>query len=153
MWRKQAHRLAPFIMLWGVLTLGAETAAQEITINGIVARGASTTLNITVDVIEYRQGPEEPETRVHLTTGKRHFGLVVVSPVPLPQFDAELLLPPMAEHPWSVSSEDGREFTGCVVTGLKTMSSDTAPRLSYALTCESMSLPPLQCIHGCQGPS
>jgi hypothetical protein len=140
-------------VLWSVLTLGSETAAQEVTINGLVARGASTTLNITVDVIEYRQGTEANDARVHLTTGKRHFGLAVVSPIPLPQLDTELLLPPMAEHPFSVSSEDGREFTGCLVTGLKSGGAETALRFSYALACESMSLPPLQCTNGCQGAS
>ncbi len=149
MWKTHALPRVPLVVLWGVLTLGAEATAQEITINGIVARGASTILNVTVDVIEYRQGPEAEDTPVHLTTGKRHFGLAVISPLPLLQFDAEFLLPPMAEHPFTVSSEEGREFTGCVVTGLKTIGPDTAPRFSYALTCERMGLPLLQCANGC----
>jgi hypothetical protein len=147
MGRKQGWRRAPLVVLWNVLALGP-AAAQEVTINGLVAPGVSATLNITVDVIEYRHGND---AWAHLTTGKKHYGLAVVSRAPLPQLDAELLLPPMADHDFTVSIEDGRTFTGCLVTGLKSVGPDTAPRLSYALTCESMSLPPLQCATGCLG--
>jgi len=144
--RERALRWVFGVVLWGVLVLDSETRAQGVVINGLVAHGARANLNITVDLIEYRQGDD---AMVHLTTGKKHYGLAVVSPRPLPQFDPELLLSTTAQ-PFTVSVEDGREFTGCLVTGLKTVGPDTAPRLSYALACESMSLPPLKCTNGRQ---
>jgi len=131
-----------FLAAWFSLVLFAPAEAQEIKVNGIRIDGARSNLNITIDVIEFRQG-DDPIA--HLTTGKKHYGLSVISSRPVPMFDAELLTSNSEPHQFTVVVEDGREFNRCLVAGLKSAGSDPSHNLAYLLACESVSMPPLPC--------
>ena len=116
--------------------------AQEVTVNGIVLQDAQTNLNITIDVIEFREGSDPV---VHLTTGKKHYGVSIVSPTPIRMFDVEFPLAHATPQHFSVKIEDGREFSRCLVTGLKSSGADPSHHLIYALACEDVSQPPSIC--------
>ena len=49
----------------------APVGAQEVTVNGIELQDAQTNLNITVDVLEVREGSDPA---VRLTAGKKRYG-------------------------------------------------------------------------------
>jgi hypothetical protein len=116
--------------------------AQGIKVNGIRIDGARSNLNIVVDVIEFRQ---DDDPAVRLTTSKKHYGLSVISPRPVPTFDAELPASDFPPHYFTVVVEDGREFSGCVVAGLKSSGADPSHNLAYVLACGNVSTPPLPC--------
>jgi hypothetical protein len=93
-------------------------------------------------VIEFRQ---DNDALVHLTAGKKHYGLSIISPRPIPTFDAELPASNPRPHSFTVIIEDGREFSRCLVTGLKSSGSDPSHNLSYVLACEDVNTPPMPC--------
>ena len=60
-------------------------------------------------------------------------------------FDVEFPPAHAAPHHFDVKTEDGREFSRCLVTGLKSSGADPSHHLVYALTCEDVSPPPSMC--------
>jgi hypothetical protein len=132
-------------ILWlplSLLVFVSSAEAQGIRVNGVRIDGARSNLNIIVDVIEFRQ---DDDPTVRLTTSKKHYGLSVISPRPVPMFDAELPTSNFPPHYFTVTMEDGREFSGCVVAGLKSSGSDPSHNLAYVLTCGNVNTPPLPC--------
>ena len=117
-------------------------AAEEVVVNGITLTNTHADINMTIDVIEFRQGNAPV---AHLTTGRKHYGFSLISFVPVPMFEAELPLSSATTSQFSVSVEDGREFSRCLVTGLVSSGSGTDRRLIYTLRCEDVSLPPATC--------
>jgi len=132
-----------FLFLCVFFSCLASVEGQEIKVDGSVIDHARSNLNIVIDVIEFRQGDDG---LVHLTAGKKHYGLAIVSPRPLPMFDAELPAANPQPHSFTVIIEDGREFSRCLVTGLKSSGADPTHNLSYSLACENVSTPPLPCF-------
>lgn len=131
-----------FLCLCLLLSCYSLVAAEDVVVNGITLTNAHADINITIDVIEFRQGADPV---VHLTTGRKHYGLSLTSPVPVPMFEAELPFSNSTPNQFSVSVEDGREFSRCLVTGLVSSGSATDRRLVYMLRCEDVSLPPATC--------
>src|SRR5215813_12176470 len=78
--------------------------AQEIKVDGSIIERARSNLNIVIDAIEFRQGDD---VLVHLTAGKKHYGLSIISPRPIPTFDAELPATNPGPHFFTVTIEDG----------------------------------------------
>ena len=116
----------------------AQVNAQEVTVNGIELPNVQANPNITIDVLEFREGPDPV---VHLTAGKKHYGVSILSPTPIRMFDGEFPLTHTTPHHFDVKIEDGREFRRCLVTGLKSSGADPSRHLVYALTCEDVSHP------------
>jgi hypothetical protein len=147
--RLQTHRWRPsrplplfsLFSLVVLLLLSTRIEAQVVQVDGVPLEGTQSNLNLTVDIIEFRQG-EEPV--VHLTTGKRHYGLALVSQSPIAMFDAEFSSVTGPPRQFTVRVEDGRESSGCLVSGLKSSGEDPAHHLIYALACESVNRPPVQ---------
>ena len=133
---------AAVVLFSVVYLLAAPVAAQEIRVEGALIEHARSNLNIVLDVIEFRQGDD---ALVHLMTGKKHYGLTIVSAQPIPPFDAELPASTPPPRSFTVKVEDGREFRGCLVTGLKSSGPDPSHNLAYALACENVTTPPLPC--------
>jgi hypothetical protein len=119
-----------------LLTCGARVEAQEVIVNGIRLPHVYSNLKIAIDIIEFRQ---DAEPVVHLTTGKKHYELALVSPAPIPVFDAELPLATDPPSPFTVTVEDTREFRGCLVKGLSSCGEPASRQFSYALACEDLS--------------
>jgi hypothetical protein len=130
-----------FFFLWSALVTCVE--AQEVTVNGISLENVHSALKITIDIIEFRQG-DEPV--VHLTTGRRHYELSLLSPGPIPLFDAELPLSRPFPTLFTVAVEDGREFRGCLIKGLSSSASAEASGAHvYTFACEDVGEPPVPC--------
>lgn len=127
-----------------LLTLCSRVEAQEVTINGLHAEGVQSNLAITTDIIEYRQG-DDPA--VHITTGKKHYGLSLVSPMPIPMFDTQFPVSSAELLRFTIQVEDGRKFSRCVVTGLKSSGTDPSHQLTYSFVCEDVSTPPMPCTN------
>jgi hypothetical protein len=123
-------------LLFFLLACWTRAEAQEVIVNGISLPNVYSNLQITIDIIEFRQD-EEPV--VHLTTGKKHYELTLVSPMPIPVFDAELPLASSPPSPFTVTVEDTREFRGCLVKGLSSSGAPASRQFSYALACEDLS--------------
>jgi len=135
-------KTTPLLSLLLLLLLGIRVEAQTVQVDGVSLDGTQSNLNVTVDIIEYRQG-EDPV--VHLTPGKHHYGVAIVSQSPIAMFDAELSPPTATQHQFTVTVEDGREFSRCLVAGLKSAGSDPSHQLSYSLVCETVTPPPTLC--------
>jgi hypothetical protein len=123
-------------LLLVLLTCWTHVEAQEVIVNGVGLQHVYSNLKITIDIIEFRQD-EEPI--VHLTTGKKHYELALVSPAPIPVFDAELPLASPQPSQFTVTVEDTREFQGCLVKGLSSFGEPSRRQFSYALACEDLS--------------
>jgi hypothetical protein len=125
-----------FFLLFFLLACWTRVEAQEVIVNGISLQNVYSNLQITIDIIEFRQ---DEELVVHLTTGKKHYELALISPAPIPVFDAEL--PLASPHPsqFTVTVEDTREFRGCLVKGLSSSGVPSSRQFSYSLACEDLS--------------
>jgi len=129
-------------LVFFVSALFTRVEAQDILVNGIGLTGTHSNLNITIDLIEFRQGDDSV---VRLTTGRKHYGLSLLSRAPIPMFDAELPLSNAHPNQFTVAVEDAREFRRCLVKGLSSSGSDSSYRLAYSLACEDVSPPPEPC--------
>jgi len=120
----------------GLLGLAA-VAAAAIAVNGAVVPKATSTVDITQTLIEFREGAE---TSPQMLPGAKRYGVGVVAPSPIAVLDAEL---PRADTPtrFSVQIEDGRSFGRCLVASLKTEGSAGKRRLTYCLRCEDVTVP------------
>jgi len=131
-----------FFFLGFLLILCTPVEGQEVTINGLPAAGVQSNFAITSDIIEYRQGDD---AIVHVTIGKRHYGLSLVSSAPISVFDAQFPTANAEPRRFMVEVEDGRKFDRCVVTGLKSSGEEPSRNLTYSLMCEDVSTPPIPC--------
>jgi hypothetical protein len=123
-------------LLFFLLAFWTRVEAQEIIVNGVILQKVHADLKITIDIIEFRQ---DDEPIVRLTTGKKHYELALISPTPIPVFDAELPLASPYPSQFTVSVEDAREFRGCLVKGLSSSGEPSSRQFSYALACEDLS--------------
>src|SRR5262245_51530686 len=108
-----------------------QVGAQVVVVNGIELPDAQTNLSLTIEVLEVREGTG-PD--LHLTTGKKHYGVSIVSSTPIRMFDVEFPLEHATPHHFRVKVEDEREFNRCLVTGVKSSGTDPSHHLVYALT-------------------
>ncbi len=111
--------------------------AAEVAVNGAAVPKAASTVEITQDVIEFREGGE---TSPQVIPGAKRYGVCVVTPSPVAVLDAEL---PRADTVtrFTVQIEDGRAFGRCLVASLKTEGSGGKRRLTYCLRCEDVTTP------------
>lgn len=104
-------------------------------LNGVNVRGVHATLDIKVDVAEFREGGTPG---VRLIVGVKHYALALHTGRPIAQLDAELPVAAPGTR-FTVLLEDGRQFVRCVLAGLTT---EHAERVYvYALQCEDVTVP------------
>ncbi len=128
-------RFALVILASAVVSSAA--AAGAVIVGGVVVPKASSTVEITQDVIEVREGGDPNPI---LVPGAKRYGVCLVTPAPVAALDAEL---PRADTVtrMSVQIEDGRTFGQCLVASLKTDGSGGKRRLTYCLRCEDVTTP------------
>lgn len=111
--------------------------ADDVSINGVVVPKATSTMDETQDVTEFRAGGDPA---ILLLPGAKRYGVCVVATAPVAVLDAEL---PLADTPdrFIVKVEDGREFSRCLLASLKADGSGNKRRLTYCLRCENITAP------------
>ena len=121
----------------GLLVLDRRAAVADVSVNGAVMPKASSTVDITQSLIEFREGGE---TSPQVLPGAKRYGVCVTTPSPVAALDAEL---PRADGAtrFIVQIEDGRSFERCLVASLKTEGSAGKRRLTYCLRCEDVTVP------------
>ncbi len=112
-------------------------ASDDVVVNGVIVPKAASTVEVTQDLIEFREGGE---THPRLLVGAKRYGVCVVAPAPVAVLDAEL---PRADAVtrMTVQIEDGRAFAGCLVASLTIDGSGGKRRLTYCLRCEDVTTP------------
>ena len=122
-----------------VATLASTRAEADVdvAVNGVVLAKASSSIDSTQDVLEFRGGGDPS---IQLVPSLKRFGVCVISPGPIAALDAEL---PLDDTPsrFTVRVEDGREFGQCLLASLKAEGSGGKRRLSYCLRCENVTAP------------
>jgi hypothetical protein len=131
---------APRLLAAVLLVFGAASAARaagDVAINGSVVPKATSAVEFTQDLIDFREGGD-PNPQV--LPGAKHYGVCVVTPAPIAVLDAEL---PRADGAtrMTVQIEDGRTFVRCLVASLKTEGAAAKRRLTYCLRCEDVTTP------------
>ena len=124
----------------------AEPGAGRVSVNGTPLRHAVSFIDATVEVTEFRDGTN-PNV-VKLIPGAKRYTVCIVSKEPLKMFDAEL---PVADTPdrFTLMVEDGREFSSCLLTGLKQLQKPkgrihegrASLLYKYCLRCEDITVP------------
>jgi hypothetical protein len=120
--------------------------AGTVAVNGVTLPRALGSVEATIDVTEFRDGNDP--TVIRLVAGSKRYSVCVLTPDPVAVFDAEL---PLAASPdrFTVTVEDGREFSACLVERLEMVERPPArPRNSgpvqayrYWLRCENVTVP------------
>lgn len=107
----------------------------RVTLNGTVVPGAQSSIDIMIDIAEFREAGSPGATL--LTRGK-HYHVSILTDRPVAILDAELPVAAAGTR-FTVVVEEGHEFLRCLVAGLK---SGAGPgRLTYRLQCEDV-IPP-----------
>lgn len=127
--------LAGLVALTGVA--GSARAADDVSVNGVVIPRASSTVEITQDLVEFREGGD-PNPQV--LPGAKRYGVCLATSAPVAVLDAELPRADSATR-FIVQIEDGRTFGRCLVASLKTEGSGGKRRLNYCLRCEDVTTP------------
>jgi hypothetical protein len=129
-------RMAPVLALGAVLDLSVACAA-DVSIDGTVVPRASSTVEATQDVTEFRSGGDPA---ISLIPGSKRYTVCVITSAPVVVLDAEL---PLADTPdrFTVGIEDGRQFSRCLLASLKADGSGNKRRLTYCLRCENVTTP------------
>lgn len=120
-----------------LLSLAGPASAADVSVNGAAVPKATSTVDITQDIIEFREGGE---TSPQVVGGAKHYAVCLVTPAPVAALDAEL---PRADTVtrFSVQIEDARSFGRCLVASLKTEGSGGKRRFTYCLRCEDVTTP------------
>jgi len=124
-------------LLIAAATLAAGRAEAQVAIDGSPVPKASSTIDSTQDVIEFREGGNP---NIALVPGLKRFAVCVIAPAPIAALDAEL---PLGDPPtrFTVRVEDGREFGQCLLANLKAEGAGGKRRLTYCLRCENVTTP------------
>jgi imidazole glycerol phosphate synthase subunit HisF len=120
-----------------VLHPSVTRGADDVSINGVAVPKATSTMDGTQDVSEFRAGGDPT---ILLFPGAKRYGVCLVAAAPVAVLDAEL---PLSDSPdrFTVKTEDGREFSRCLLASLKTDGSGNKRRLTYCLRCENVTAP------------
>jgi len=127
----------PVVALFALAATPPVRAAGDVTINGGVVPKASSTIDFTQDLIDFREGGD-PNPQV--LAGAKHYALCVLTPAPVAVLDAELPRADSATR-MTVQIEDGRTFARCLLASLKTDGSGAKRRFTYCLRCEDVTTP------------
>ena len=112
------------------------TAANAaVTLNGTALPQADARPDVTVAVIEVRDGSDPV---IRLAPGIKRYGVSIVTRSVIPVLEAELPISATSAR-FSVGA-DGRTFRNCIVASLATDPQDSE-RLVYALRCEGVTVP------------
>lgn len=125
------------IALATVIIAAPVWASDEVTVNGAVVPRAAATVEITQDLIEFREGGD-PNPQV--LAGAKRYGVCLTTPAPVAVLDTELPRADTATR-MTIQIEDGRSFGRCLVASLKTEGSAGKRRLTYCLRCEDVTTP------------
>jgi hypothetical protein len=112
-------------------------AAEQVTVNGVLVPKATSTVEVTQDLVEFREGGD-PNPQV--LPGAKRYGVCIATAAPVAILDAELPRADAATR-MIVQIEDGRSFARCLVASLKTEGSGGKRRLTYCLRCEDVTTP------------
>jgi hypothetical protein len=119
------------------LILAATAAgAADVTLDGVAIPNASTTIDVSVGITEYREGGEQCP---RLLPGCAKLAVCVATPAPLASLDAQLA--GAAPARFAVGAEDGRVFSRCVPESLETKGGKFLKQYRYCLRCEGLTGP------------
>ena len=132
-----ARRLARAFTLFAaspMLGCAVMAPAGSVTLNGVLIAGAEARPDITVSIVEFREGGSD---LVRLSPGLRRYAITVVSRDPIPLLESQL---PVAAIPvrFTIGMENTRSFRNCLVSGLASEGTARRYRLLYALRCEDV---------------
>lgn len=130
-WLARAFTLLLVSSMLGCAAMG-QTAS--ITINGILIGGTEARPDITVNIVEVREGGSNLAL---LLPGLKRYGITVVSRDPIAVLESQL---PVVAIParFTIGMENGRTFHRCLVAGLTSEGTAGGYRLLYALRCEDV---------------
>lgn len=138
--RRPFARVAPAIVaLATAVGCGVAPAGPAVVIDGSPLPRATSTLDLAIDIGEFRDGASPDQIRL-LPTAKR-YGVCIVARDPVPVLDAVFPSSAPAGR-FQVTVEDGRAFSKCLVRSLKSEGEGRNRRLTYCLRCEDVTTPP-----------
>jgi hypothetical protein len=121
------------VTTWLVFASGLANAA--VTLNGTVFPQADARPDVTIAIIEVRDGSDPA---IRLAPGVKRYGVSVLTRSSVPALEAELPLGSTSAR-FTVSA-DGRTFRNCLVASVATDANDSE-RIVYALRCEGVTVP------------
>lgn len=133
-------RRAPILLagiLVAALTSTRAGADANVAVNGLDVPKASSSIDSTQDILEFREGGNP---NILLVPSVKRFAVCVIAPAPIAALDAELTLGDTPSR-FTVRVEDGREFGQCLLASLRAEGSGGKRRLSYCLRCENVTTP------------
>ncbi len=117
------------------LVLPNAAANAAVTLNGTVLPQAEARPDVTIAIIEVREGTDPT---IRLAPGVKRYGVSVLTKSSVPALEAEL---PISSTPARFTvSADGRTFRNCLVASVATDPNDSE-RVVYALRCEGVTVP------------
>ena len=115
--------------------VGIAFAGSSIAIDSAVIAGAESRPAVTIDVTEFRDGTSSAP---RLLAGQKHYSLSVVSRDPITTLEGQLPQT-AATKQFTVVTESGRTYVGCLLAGLSSEGTGSGFRYVYALRCADVS--------------
>jgi hypothetical protein len=116
------------------------TGTASVTIDGQRVPRATSMLDLSVEIGEFRDG-SAPADPVRLIATAKRYGVCIVAHGPVAVLDAVFPASAASAH-FEVKAEDGRVFSRCLVRSLKGEGEGRDRRLTYCLRCENVTTPP-----------
>jgi hypothetical protein len=129
-------RLRSMLEAAALLLVATAAGAADVTLDGAVIPNASSTLDISVGITEFREGGESCP---RLVPGCPKLGVCIAAPAPVASLDAQLA--GAAPARFAVGVEDGRVLSHCVPESLETRGGRFLKQYRYCLRCEGLSGP------------
>lgn len=130
-------RIQSIGMAIALVLMGAANArAAEVTLDGTAVPNASSNLDISVPITEFREGGDQCP---RLLPGCPKLGVCIAAPAAIASLDAQLA--GAAPARFAVGVEDGRVLSRCVPDSLETKGGRFFKQYRYCLRCEGLSGP------------
>lgn len=116
-------------------------SAADVTVNGNVVLQGASTINNSIDILQFRNG-NDSSVCASLLSGCKHYGVCILAPAPVGVLDAVF---PLSVTPpqFTVGVEDGREFRMCLLNTLKAGPGTNGNRTyTYCFECDDVTTPP-----------
>ena len=117
------------------LVFATAAANATVTLNGTVLPQAEARPDVTIVIIESREGTDPA---IRLAPGAKRYGVSVLTRTSIPALEAELPISSTSAR-FTVNA-DGRTFRNCLVASVATDANDSE-RIVYALRCEGVTVP------------
>jgi hypothetical protein len=124
------HWRAVLACLWYSIASGA-CAATSVTVDSAVIAGAESRPAVAIDITEFRDGTSNV---ARLLAGTKHYAISVVSHEPITALEAQLSQSAAIKQ-FTVVTESGRTYVGCLLAGLSSEGSGPGYRYVYAMRC------------------